>query len=121
VNPAIYRRATRTTVIAPNTLRALTVPKGTMVFASNLSAMFDRLKIGHPGDFRINRPWESYILWGDGMHACFGAHINRAVIPAILKPLLARRRLQRVPGGAGQIDTEGTPFPVHLWLQFEPG
>ena len=39
--------------------------------------------------FRTDRPWDDYILWGYGMHTCFGAHVNRAVMPAILKPLLA--------------------------------
>jgi cytochrome P450 len=121
VNPVIYRRATRDAVIAPNTLRAVSVPKSTMVLASNLSAMFDRLKVDDPTRFRVDRPWDNYILWGDGPHTCFGAHINQVLIPAILKPLLARRGLRRVAGDLGQIDTEGTPFPVHLWLEFEPG
>ena len=59
-----------------------------MVLASNLSAMFDPLKIEAPESFRTDRPWGDYILWGYGMHTCFGAYINRAVMPAILKPLL---------------------------------
>ena len=93
INPAIYRRATRDTVIAPNTLRAIGVKKSTMVFAFNLSAMFDPLKIDSPETFRTDRPWDNYILWGDGLHTCFGAQINQALIPAILKPLLAREGL----------------------------
>lgn len=121
LNPAIYRRATRDTTIAANTSRAVAVPKGSMVFAANLSAMFDRLKVEAPGTFRTDRPWDNYILWGDAMHTCFGAHINHAIIPAILKPLLVQKGLRRAPGDVGQIDTEGTPFPVHLWLEFEPG
>ena len=119
LNPAIYRRATRDTVIAPNTLRAIGVKKSTMVFAFNLSAMFDPLKIDSPETFRTDRPWDNYILWGDGLHTCFGAQINQALIPAILKPLLAREGLRRAPGDVGQIDTEGTPFPVHFWLEFQ--
>ena len=35
------------------------------------------------------------MLCGYGMHACFGAHINRAVLPAMLKPLLAQPNLRR--------------------------
>lgn len=121
INPVIYRRATRDATIAANTLRAITVPRGSMVFAANLSAMFDRLRLVAPNQFRVDRPWDDYILWGDGMHACFGAHINHAIIPAMLKPLLMRQGLRRVGGDLGQIDTEGTPFPVHLWLEFQPG
>jgi cytochrome P450 len=119
LNPLIYRRATRNTKIAANSLRAIDVPASTMVLAANLSAMFDPLKVKAPNTFRTDRPWDNYILWGDGLHACFGAHINRVLIPAILKPLLLQRGLRRAPGAVGQIDSEGTPFPVHMWLEFE--
>lgn len=118
LNPIIYRRAVRDTVVAANTLRATSVPKSSMVFAANLSAMFDRLKVDDPNSFRLDRPADTYILWGDSLHTCFGAHINRVLIPTILKPLLQQPNLRRVPGAAGQIDAEGTPFPVHLWLEY---
>jgi cytochrome P450 len=119
VNPVIYRRATRDTVIAGNTLHARKIPRTTMVLAANFSAMFDRLKLAQPGKFRTDRPWDDYILWGDGLHTCFGAHINKVLIPAILKPLLKQQGLRRAPGPAGRIDTQKTPFPVHLSLEFE--
>jgi cytochrome P450 len=119
VNPLIYRRATRDTVVAPNTLRSIKIPRSSMVLAANLSAMFDRLRIDDPNSFRTDRPWNNYILWGDGLHTCFGAHINQVLIPAILKPLLREEGLRRVAGPVGQIDTEGTPFPVHMWLEFQ--
>jgi cytochrome P450 len=90
-----------------------------MVMASNLSAMFDPLAVPSPNAFRTDRPWETYILWGTGMHACFGAHLNRANLPAILKPLLAKKNLRRAAGAAGKIDQAGTPFPVHLHLEFD--
>jgi cytochrome P450 len=121
VNPVIYRRATRDTIIAGNTLRARKIPRSTMVLAANYSAMFDRLKLAQPERFRTDRPWDDYILWGDGLHTCFGAHINWVLIPAILKPLLQRQGLRRAAGPAGQIDTQKTPFPVHLSLEFEGG
>jgi hypothetical protein len=62
---------------------------------------------------------DHYILWGDGLHTCFGAHINPVLVPAILKPLLARKGLRRAPGQAGQIDAQGTQFPVHLLVEFD--
>jgi len=119
VNPVIYRRATRDTVIAANTLRAVRVPQGSMVMAANLSAMFDPLRLVDPETFHAGRPWDHYILWGDGMHKCFGAHINQVLIPAILKPLLRQRGLRRATGDSGQIDCAKTPFPVHMVLEFE--
>jgi cytochrome P450 len=119
LNPVIYRRAVRDTQLAANSLRALKVPKGSMVMAANFSAMFDPLKIATPGRFRTDRPWDNYILWGDGLHTCFGAHINRVLIPEILKPLLLKKNLRRAPGDVGRVDNEDTPFPVHLWLEFD--
>ena len=119
VNPVIYRRAVRETVIAQSTLRARTIPKGTMVMAANLSAMFDPLRVADPAAFRTDRPWRNYILWGYGMHTCFGAHINQAILPQILKPVLKRTNLRRTSGAAGQIDTAGTPFPQHLSVAFD--
>jgi len=61
------------------------------------------------------------MLWGYGLHSCFGAHLNRAVLPAVLMPLLARLDLRRAEGSAGRINEEGTPFPVHLNLEFADG
>jgi cytochrome P450 len=118
VNPVIYRRAACDATIAAGSLRARRIPKGTMVLASNLSAMFDPLRIEAPESFRVDRPWGEYMLWGYGMHTCFGAHINRAVVPAILKPLLAKPGLRRAAGSAGRIDTGGTPFPRHFSVEW---
>jgi cytochrome P450 len=118
LNPFIFRRAARDTEIAAGHFRARKIPKDTMVLAANLSAMFDPLKIKAPETFRTDRPWGDYILWGYGMHGCFGAHINRAVVPAILKPLVTRPGLRRAAGAAGQIDTGGTQFPLHFWVEW---
>lgn len=118
LNPVIYRRAMRDATVAPGTLRARRIPEGTMVFAANLSAMFDPLAVPQPGQFRTDRPWDTYMLWGHGLHLCFGAHLNRATLPGLLKPLLARPGLRRAEGARGRIDTQGTPFPVHLEVVF---
>jgi cytochrome P450 len=59
------------------------------------------------------------MLWGFGLHTCFGDYLNRTTLPAILKPLLARQGLRRAPGAAGQIDNGGTPFPMHMRVEFE--
>ncbi|MCI0466690.1 MAG: cytochrome P450 [Beijerinckiaceae bacterium] len=118
INPVIMRRAARNTKVAAGSFRARRIPKGTMVLAANFSAMFDPLKIDSPESFCTSRPWGDYILWGYGMHGCFGAHINRAVIPAILKPLLIKPGLRRAAGEAGQIDSGGTQFPKHFVVEW---
>jgi len=119
VNPVIYRRAVRDSVIAEGTLRARRVKAGNLVMASNLSAMFDDVALPSPRAFRTDRPWDVYMLWGFGMHTCFGDHLNRTTLPALLKPLLARPGLRRAAGPAGQIDNAGTPFPIHMHVEFD--
>ena len=119
INPLIYRRAARDARIAAGSLRSRLIPKGSMVLAVNLSAMFDPLRIDAPESFRTDRPWGDYILWGYGMHTCFGAHVNRAVMPAILKPLLLKPGLRRAAGAAGRMDGGGTPFPQHFSVQWD--
>jgi cytochrome P450 len=116
MNPMIYRRATRDVEIARGTRRRARIKAGTMVLASNLSAMFDPFALEKPEAFTPGRPWGSYMLWGYGMHICFGQHINRAVIPQILKPLLKRGGLV----AEGAPDGAGTPFPAHWPLRFNP-
>lgn len=119
LNPVIYRRALRDTTLAAGRLRARRIAAGTMVLGSNLSAMFDPLAVPMPTQFRTDRPWQTYMLWGYGLHRCFGAHLNRVTIPGVLKPLLARDRLRRADGPAGRIDQRNTPFPVHFRLLFD--
>ena len=119
VNPIIYRRANRETWIAAGTLRARRVKRGAMVMASNLSAMFDAVELPAVNRFRTDRPWDAYMLWGFGMHTCFGDYLNRTTLPQVLKPLLKQKGLRRAPGAAGQIDNGGTPFPVHLHVAFD--
>jgi len=119
VNPLIYRRAARDTVVAASTFRARNVPTGTLVMAVTLSAMFDPEQLAAPGQFRAGRAWDDYILWGYGLHSCFGAYINRATIPGLLKPLLCKPGLRRAAGPGGRIDLGGTPFPAHLMLEFD--
>ncbi len=119
INPLIYRRAARDATIAAGSFRARIIPKDSMVLAVNLSAMFDPLKVECPEQFRTDRPWDDYILWGYGLHPCFGAAINRAVIPAIQKPLLCKPRLRRADGAAGQVDCGGTPFPQHFSVEWD--
>ncbi|WP_253949032.1 cytochrome P450 [Mangrovicoccus sp. HB161399] len=118
-NPVIYRRATRDAWVAKGTARQCLVKRGQIVFAATLSAMFDRHEIADPNAFRTDRPWEDYIIWGYGMHECFGAAINAAVIPEILTPLLAQKNLRRAPGSDGQVDGGGTPHPQHFHLEFD--
>jgi hypothetical protein len=68
-----------------------------------------------PESIHTDRPWGDYILWG----YCFGTYINRAVLAAILKPLVTRPGLRRADGEAGQIGTGETQFPQRFVAEWE--
>lgn len=109
VSPILYRRA-----VADTTVGGRPVKQGAMVLIANLSAMHDGPAVPQPARFQTPRPWESYCLWGEGLHRCWGDRINQALLPAMLAPLLAKPGL-RAPGAP-----EGdTPFPSHYRLRWD--
>jgi cytochrome P450 len=117
-NPALFRIAAEDYPLAKGQMHGVTIPKGTIVAAVTQSAMFDDRKVDRPGDFRADRPPYIYMHFGYGLHSCFGRYINQVQIPGILKPLLACKFLQRAPGEAGRLVSQG-PFPAGLKVTFE--
>ena len=107
VNPLLYRRAAKAARIGDTEVEA-----NTMVLAANLSAMFDEAVVPQAGKFIAPRPWQVYALWGEGLHLCWGDRINKAILPAMLTPLLAKPGLKAL----GAPDAGGTPFPRHYRL-----
>ncbi len=107
VNPLVYRRAPKATRIGNTPVAA-----DTMVLAANLSAMFDDESVPDASKFLPGRPWGTYILWGEGLHLCWGDRINKAILPAMLMPLLAKPGLKAL----SKPDGEGTPFFRHYRL-----
>ncbi len=117
-NPGVFRIAAEDYTVARDSAHATLIPKGTMVLAATQSAMFDRRFVNAPDEFRVDRPEYASMLWGYGLHTCFGQYVNRIQIPGILKPLLRRKNLRRAPGDAGQLGYTG-PFPSRLGVEFD--
>jgi len=117
-NFALLRYVPQDTVIAAGTDRETKVKAGSTVFAATLSAMHDERAIEQPDAFRIDRPWSDYMLFGHGMHTCYGQQIVRAQLPAMAQALLEGPRLQRARGGAGKLRFDG-PFPAGLTVRFD--
>lgn len=107
VSPLLYRRAVSDTRLGGTPVKA-----GTMLLAASLSATFDEAALAAPRAFRTSRPWSDYIPWGEGLHRCWGDHINRAILPAMLAPLLAKPGLRVL----APIETDGMPYPIHFRL-----
>ena len=111
--PSLPRVALREATIAAGTSRARTVAAGSAVRVGMSSAMMDERRVPDPYGFDPRRPAEAYLHFGHGLHTCFGAAINQAVLPLMLKPLLKRPNLRRAPGRAGRLRKQG-PFAVAL-------
>jgi len=117
-NFALLRYVQQDTVIAAGTERETKVKAGATVFAATLSAMHDPEAIDEPEKFRVDRPAGDYILFGYGMHTCYGQHIVRAQMPALATALLEGPRIRRARGHDGKLRFEG-PFPSGLTVRFD--
>jgi cytochrome P450 len=78
------------------------------VLVSTQSAMHDPRQISDPGRFNPMRPASDYLHFGAGLHACLGAAIASAVIPAIVGPLLLHRT---IVAGTGRRSFYAAVFP----------
>lgn len=117
-NFALLRYVPKDTVIAEGTDRETNVKAGSTVFAATLSAMHDERAVEDPDEFRTDRPWSDYMLFGYGMHTCYGQQIVRAQLPAMAQALFEGPRLERARGGDGRLRFEG-PFPSGLTVRFD--
>lgn len=114
----IFRIANEDYVIASGSLRAKKIKKGTKVLVALQSAMLDGRALDDPKSFRLDRPDYHYMHFGYGMHTCFGQYINMVQIPMIIKALLRKKNLRRVPGEDGKVSYQNS-FPTSLHLAFD--
>jgi len=117
-NFALLRLVEEDQVIAAGTERETKVKAGSTIFAATLSAMHDPAAIPEPDEFRIDRPWEDYMLFGHGLHTCYGQQIVRNQLPALMTALLEGPKIDRARGKAGDLKWEG-PFPSGLTVRFD--
>jgi cytochrome P450 len=114
---ALVRTCTADQVVARGTRRATTFHAGCTVLVTTQSAMFDPRAFPSPNAFRPDRPFDSYLHFGHGLHTCFGREINRVHLPALATALLEGPRIERAPGGPGRLTWEGT-YPKSLTVRF---
>ena len=119
LTPGLFRTAADDYKIAAGTLRAHTIRKGTRVLAATRSAMHDGRQVPKPEAFDPSRRPYEYMHFGFGLHTCFGIHINMALLPLMLKPLLQRQELKRAIGSGGQLSKKGI-FADRLEVTFKP-
>jgi cytochrome P450 len=107
LGPALPRVALKDYVLAAGTRRATRIREGSTVLAAFSSAMFDHNRIPDPWRFNPRRLLHEYIHFGYGLHTCFGLHINRVLLPLMLKGLLKQQGLRRAHGREGQLSKRG--------------
>jgi cytochrome P450/deferrochelatase/peroxidase EfeB len=116
LNPGPFRYCNRDyTLKSGRKIRA-----GTTVLASTLSAMRDPRRVPAPWRFDSTRPRDQYMLFGHGMHACYGAMIADAHITQTLKAAFRRPGFRAAAGPAGKLQRVG-PIPHRLYVEYDIG
>jgi len=115
--PVLVRLTTQDYVLAKGTDRETSLPAGKIVFAANSSAMMDETELDAPLEFREGRPEYQYMLFGWGMHRCFGKYISQVQITEIVRSLLVLDGIRRAPDDAGKLVYEGF-FPKSFAVAF---
>jgi cytochrome P450 len=117
--PFLQRVVKREHVLADSTFRQKKLEKGTTVFILTASAMMDERRVPDAGSFDPNRSPNDRLLFGYGLHQCFGIHMNQKLMPLMLKPLLKRQGLRRADGPAGHLRKQSV-FPDRMTVCFDP-
>jgi len=87
VFPLLVRYCARATEIGARGPHATSVPAGAMVIIAPVAAMFDPLVTERPETFRVGRPAQCYLHFGEGQHRCIGEWLAGAALPALFSAL----------------------------------
>ena len=88
----IRRHTERDTLLSP-TSGGLLIPRGSAVAVSLASAMFDESVFPNAKDFRLDRPRESYLHFGHGLHHCYGSKLAEMFMREMIIGLLKEQIL----------------------------
>ncbi|MCS6288018.1 MAG: cytochrome P450 [Nitrospira sp.] len=117
-NHVLFRVCAQDTRIAKGTGRDTEIKKGTVVFASTLSAMFDEDgPFTQPSHFKPDRDPQTYLFFGYDAHECLGRHLAPSVLQEVLMRVLTLKNLRRANDDPfDPIDLR----PEHFLLEFDP-
>lgn len=116
MNPFVGRLAVADYTVAAGTDRAAQIKAGSVVLASNASAMHDAAELPAPDEFRTDRPAYHYMHFGYGDHVCLGDQVSLQQAPEIARQIVLAGYTKRADGPAGRIDMRGGPFPESFTL-----
>jgi len=115
--PVLVRLTIQDYVLAKGTDRETKIPAGKVVFAANASAMMDETELDNPHEYDETRPPYQYLLFGWGLHKCFGRFISPVQITEIVRSLLVLPNIRRASGPAGELVYDGF-FPKSFTVDF---
>jgi cytochrome P450 len=114
--PLVVRACPRDTVIGVDSGLPRKVRAGQSVTVGLMPAMFDKTAVPFPYQFRTDRARGDSLVFGRGMHTCFGYQFARPVLVALLMPLFACG-FARAPGRKGQLIFDSVvPKSLHIRL-----
>ena len=123
VPPTLFRIALEDYTVARGTDRATTIAAGTTVVLIPSVAIMDPDAIDEPDRFRIDRPEQNYMLFGDGMHTCLGKMIGEVLLTEAARAVLRLPNVRRAEGPTGHIQNgvglPGGGYPTHLVFAFD--
>jgi cytochrome P450 len=115
---ALLRTCTSDHTVAADTRRATRFHGGARVLIATQSAMFDERRITDPETFRIDRPLDSYLHFGHGLHTCFGLAINSVQLPAMAVALFEGPPITLPEPSRGIVYDRS--YPASLTVEFSP-
>ena len=118
INPLLFRFAQRDSVLAAGTSRQSVISAGSIVFALTASAMHDRTALQEPDTFVAGRPRHHYLHFGYGHHTCLGEHVGAAMIPEVIRRILLRPGIGRLPNDGSAVDFADGPFPERYLIAY---
>ncbi len=123
ISPGVWRYCPKAAVVnIGNKVR--TIPAGSLLLVSTMSAMRDKRAIPSPRKFwpeRVNAhgaPIEPDLMFGEGTHWCLGKHLAIEQITEVFTALLRQPGIRPAKGKAGKMQSVG-PFPRHLEMTFD--
>ncbi len=123
ISPGVWRYCPKDAMISIDG-KVKTIPAGSLLLVSTMSAMRDKRAIPEPSRFwpeRVDpagRPIEPDLMFGEGTHWCLGKYLAIEQITEVFSALLRQKGIRPAKGKGGKLQSVG-PFPRHLEMQFE--
>ncbi|HYC96424.1 cytochrome P450 [Brevundimonas sp.] len=116
--PGQWRYAARDLVVGEGRPYARTIPAGSTVMVSTMSALRDKRAYRAPERFDPEAGNDAELMFGHATHKCLGQHLALGIITAMFLVLFRQPDLRPVRGRLGRMQRAGY-FPRRLDMRYE--